>query len=150
MPVMNGLEAAAQIWEKLGDDAPRIVAVSASTLDHERQEFLDAGFDSFIPKPFETAQIYACLANLLGVEFDYAEAAPEEAPLDLKAIQIPDDLLGTIRRAAEMSSVTELEQALREVESIGGEAARLAAKLRELSQDFKMDEILGILEEIRT
>ena len=151
MPEMGGQEAAQGIWQARGQNAPKVVAVSASTLDHERQTYLVSGFDAFIPKPFRAEEIYACLADLLGVEYEYAEPVPavEESPLDLDGITLPEDLLGRLKEAAEFSSVTELDKTLNEVESVSPEAGRLAVHLRGLSQDFKMDEILKILEEIQ-
>jgi CheY-like chemotaxis protein len=147
MPVLDGFEAAKKIRDEFGQDGPRIVAVSASALQHEQQHYLDAGFDRFVPKPVETQRIYACLADLLGVAFDYAEAAAEvtEEPVDLTAVSLPGELIARLEQAAETSSVTELESTLDEVERLGPEPARLAVHLRELSQDFRMDEILGIL-----
>ena len=151
MPEMGGMEAAQRIWQDLGQNAPKVVAVSASTLDHERQTYLVTGFDGFIPKPFPAEEIYACLADLLGVEYEYAEpvAAVDESPLDLGGITLPEDLLQRLKEAAEFSSVTELDKTLDEVERFSPVAGRLAGRLRGLSQDFKMDEILGILEEIQ-
>jgi CheY-like chemotaxis protein len=150
MPVMGGMEAAQKIWEELGRDSLRVVAISASTLDHERRQYIEAGFDGFLPKPFRAGQVYACLADLLKVEYEYAQpAAPaEEPPLDLESISLPGDLLGRLKQAAEMSNVTELERTLNEVEKLGPEESRLAAHLRGLSQDFKMEEILSILEQM--
>ena len=150
MPEMNGQQAAQRIWEALGRDALKVVAVSASTLDHERREFLELGFDAFIPKPFRAEEIYACLAEQLHVEFEYTTAedlAPEPLP-DLQDIALPEDLLASLKRAAEISSVTELESLLGDVHRLGECEARLAAHLRGLSQDFKMDEIVGILHKI--
>jgi signal transduction histidine kinase/ligand-binding sensor domain-containing protein/CheY-like chemotaxis protein len=148
MPVMDGTEAAQHIWQAIGKDTIKIVAVSASTLDHERQEILELGFNGFLPKPFRTEQIYASLAEHLGVEFDYDEeaAASDQVDLDLSAISLPDDLRQRLVKAAELSSVTELEQVLDEVVDLGPEATRLAEHLRDLSQDFKMDEILTLLD----
>jgi CheY-like chemotaxis protein len=150
MPVMGGVEAARKIWEEKGRDALKLVAISASVLEHERRGYLDAGFDGFIPKPFRAEQVYACLAELLGVEYEYGELAGvvEEAALDLEGISLPEDLFRRLRQAAEFSNVTELERTLDEVETLGPQAGRLAAHLRGLSQDFKMEAILGILEEI--
>ena len=151
MPEVDGTEAGRQIWDELGRDALKVVAVSASTLEHEAREYFDLGFDDFVAKPFRSEQIYACLATLLGVEYEYAEpvAAAEEPILDLEGISLPEGLLQRLKQAAEVSSVTELEQTLDEVEKLGPEAGRLAARLRGLSQDFKMDEILDTLEKIK-
>ena len=150
MPRMSGVESTRGIRESLQDRAPRIVAISASTMDHERQGYEDAGFDDFIPKPFEAGQIYACLANLLGVDFERAEAPSEEAPLDLSAVMLSDSLMTRIRNAARYANVTDLDLALKEIEGQGGEAQRLAARLLELSRDFKMQDILAMLDEIGT
>ena len=150
MPEVDGTEAAKQIWDELGRDSLKVVAVSASTLEHEAREYFEVGFDDFVSKPFSPEQIYTCLATLLGVEYEYAEpVAPAEEPiLDLEGISLPEDLLQRLKQAAEVSSVTELEQTLDEMKKLGPEAGRLAAHLRGLSQDFKMDEILDILVKI--
>lgn len=150
MPVMSGLEAAQQIWQDRDRASLKVVAVSASTLVHERQQYLDAGFDGFIPKPFRAGEIYACLSNLLGIEYEYAEpeGAGGESPLSLDGISLPKDLYLGLKEAARFSKVTELEKILDAVESRSPEAVQLAGHLRGLSQDFKMDEILRILEDI--
>lgn len=72
----------------------------------------------------------------------------EEPPLDLEGISLPEDLLQRLRQTAEFSSVTELEGILDEMEALSPEAGQLAARLRELSQDFKMEEILSVLQEM--
>jgi len=150
MPILGGLEAARLIRQEQGEKAPHIVAISASALDHERRQYLDEGFDGFIPKPFRAEQVYACLADLLHVEYEYAEpVAPVEGPaLDLKAVSLPEPLLKRLRQAAEFSNVTALEKTLDEVKKIGTEEGRLAAHLRALSQDFRTEEILSILEQL--
>ena len=78
------------------------------------------------------------------------DAPPEEEELDLSAISLPQDLITSLREAAELYNVTTLERTLEDVAALGPDASRLAARLRELSQDFRMEEILGILEEIKT
>ena len=150
MPVMGGLEATRLIRQEQGEKAPRIVAISASALDHERKQYLEEGFDDFIPKPFRAEQVYACIAELLSVEYEYAQPAipVETSPLNLRVISLPEGLIQRLRQAAENFSVTELEKALDEIAALDPEASRLAAHLRGLSRDFKMEEILSLLEDI--
>ena len=54
MPVMNGMDATRKIRNEL--DASKnnipIISFSASVIEHERQEALDAGVDDFLEKPF--------------------------------------------------------------------------------------------------
>ena len=153
MPEIDGSQVARRIREELGRDAPKVVAVSASALDHERKQYLEAGFDRFIPKPVRAEQVYACLADLLQVEYEYASTEPgngAEAPeLSWSGIRLPDQLLMRLREAAELHSVTELERYLSEMEALGEDERHHAAHLRDLSEQYDMDGILKILKDIR-
>ena len=153
MPEMDGSQVAQWIWQELGRDQVKVVAVSASALDHERQQFLEAGFDRFIPKPVRAEQVYACLTDLLQVKYDYAATSGTdnaEAPaLDWNQIRLPDRLLARLAEAAELHSVTELGRHLREMEALGADEQRHAAHLRDLSERYDMDGIRNILKDIR-
>ena len=150
MPVLTGPEAAQKIWSEMGDAAPHLVAVSASALELERQQYLDMGFERFIDKPFRAERIFGCLAEVLGVEFEYAEEqAPEPEALDLTGLTLSADLLGHLREAAEMANVTELEQMLDDLEAQQPTMRQLAAHLRGLSQDFQMNELLAVLDQLQ-
>ncbi len=151
MPQMDGPEAARRMWEALGRNALKIVAVSASTLEHEQQEFLEQGFDDFVPKPFRVEQIYGCLAKHLGVEFEYVEAGvvAEEAAPDLAGITLPEDLHGRLLEAAELYSVTELEGYFSEMEQLGEGQGRLADHLRGLRRKHDIEAIISILQDVR-
>ena len=150
MPGLDGMETTQRLWRQWGQDATKIVAISASVLDHERRGYLEAGFDAFIDKPFRTARIYGCLADLLGVEFDYAEVVPVDAKaaLDWTGIALPAELTQRMKEAAELTSVTELDGLLGEVAALGETGQQLAAHLRQLSQDFDMDGVIAVLDEI--
>ncbi len=55
MPVMDGLQAAAEIRrreQEAGLQRRPIVAISAHVLPSDRQQCLDAGMDAYVPKPF--------------------------------------------------------------------------------------------------
>ena len=51
MPGMDGTEATRQLREKLGDKCPPIVALTAASMDGEREKFLAAGMDDYLAKP---------------------------------------------------------------------------------------------------
>src|SRR5262249_16644989 len=62
MAGIDGLEATRRIRaaEAPGEGGrTRILAVSASALDHERDEILAAGCDDFLPKPFREETLFA-------------------------------------------------------------------------------------------
>ena len=153
MPRMDGMEAMQRIGDELGEERPRIAAVSASTLEHERQKYLESGFDAFIGKPVRVETLYASLVELLDVEFAFSgeeadEGTGEPVEVDLTGLHLPAELHEQLRESAELSSVTELRQVLEQVAQLGEAEGRLAEHLRELNQNFAMDEILEILEKI--
>jgi CheY-like chemotaxis protein len=81
MPGMDGLETTRRIREEeLQRDGKRvpIIALSASALEHERDEILASGCDDFVPKPFREGTIFSKMAERLGVSFVYDE--PTEVP----------------------------------------------------------------------
>jgi CheY-like chemotaxis protein len=139
-----------RLWDEWGGEAVKVVAISASVLEHQRREYLEFGFEAFLDKPFRVERIYACLAELLEVEYEYAESVLSAAdkPLDLSSLSVPEDVLQRLRAAAKVSNVTELERELDGVEAMGPAGQNLAAHLRRLSQDFEMDEILTILDAV--
>jgi len=150
MPVMDGLEAMRslrqhELWKSL-----KIAAISASVLEHEREEFLSAGFDQFIDKPFRFGRVCSCLAELLGVEYVYGEAEEQRTakPVDWSRIALPPDLHTRLREAAEVHSVTEIEDYLQEMEQLGDEQRQLATHLRDLRQQHDMESILGVLDTV--
>jgi len=144
MPVMDGLEAARRILKEFGESRPKLVAVSASALVHERQGYFDAGFDDFIAKPLNSGRIYESLANLLHVEYEYEdEGLP---PIDFEKIILPSSLLARLKEAAKFGNVTELEKSLDDIRQIGEEGRLLAEHLQKLIRNLDMGAIPDILE----
>mgnify|MGYP001596325904 CR=1 FL=1 len=76
-------------------------------------------------------------------------AAAGTAGADWGEVVLPADLLVRLRRAAELYSVTEMEEYLREVEQLGEAPGKFAAHLRSLRQRHDMETILDLLREIR-
>jgi CheY-like chemotaxis protein len=144
MPGMDGKVAALQIWEEIGHEATKIVAISASSLDHQKAEYLSFGFDAFISKPFLAERIYKCLADLLQVEYEYEEGESAES-LDLTDIEIPLELLSRLREATEFYDITELKVRLSELARLGAEGQRLSEHLSSLLNTYDMDGIVSVL-----
>jgi len=57
MPVMDGPEMLERIQRKYAEEAPVVVAVTASVFDYQKQEYLDKGFAAFLSKPLEAERI---------------------------------------------------------------------------------------------
>ena len=84
MPDMDGLEVTRRIRreEKTSGGHTPIIALSASALDHERDEILAAGCDEFVSKPFRTSTIFEKIREYLGVTYEYEEHPIRDAVVD--------------------------------------------------------------------
>lgn len=80
MPVMDGYEATTRIKATTQGQATVIVALTASAFEEERAIVLSAGCDDFMRKPFREADIFAMMAQYLGVRYRYTTDAPETVP----------------------------------------------------------------------
>ncbi len=151
LPEIDGPEAARRIVEEYGASGVKIVATSASALAHERDQYLKAGCDDFVAKPFRAERIYDCLRHLLGVEFVYQAVEENEVPaetIDLRQVTLPEDLAQRLSVAAELHSATVLKACLLEVEQLGPAGARLAQHLRGFLASYDMETIQRILAQI--
>jgi signal transduction histidine kinase/DNA-binding NarL/FixJ family response regulator len=153
MPGMTGIDVAQQVLAQHGAARPKLVAISASVLTHEQENYAQIGFDDFVPKPFPFELICESMVQLLGVEFEYegeaAEALPKEEGEAISRVALPAQLMQQLKRAAEGYSVTEFEGYLSEVEQSGVRGTELARQLRELSRNVQFDEILNILNSVQ-
>jgi PAS domain S-box-containing protein len=51
MPEMDGIETTQKLREKFGKTLPKIVAMTAYSMQHDRERFLNQGMDDYVPKP---------------------------------------------------------------------------------------------------
>jgi predicted ATPase/signal transduction histidine kinase/CheY-like chemotaxis protein len=147
MPNMDGVSAAQHLIDTYGQERPKLIAVSASALRHERERYLAAGFDEFISKPIVAQQVYRCLANLLPVEF--VSQASEKIASEVFEIELPDDLYEGIKQAAETYRVSQLDRHFDAVAQLSSAGRRLAERLRERKQNGDMDGITQLLAQLR-
>lgn len=67
MPIMDGLEATTQIrqierLENIEKSTP-IIALTANTMDNDREKCISYGMDDFLAKPFDIQKLNAILSN---------------------------------------------------------------------------------------
>ena len=70
LPGMSGFDTALRIVQDWGARI-KLVAMSASALEHERERYLKAGCDDFVAKPFRAERICRCLQNLLDIKHQF-------------------------------------------------------------------------------
>ncbi len=93
MPVMNGFDAARGI-RKINPAIP-IVAMTANTMDGDREKSLSVGMNDYITKPIDPGKLYRVLVRLLGLPEDAGPDTkiPEAAPA-VTANPVLDKLIG--------------------------------------------------------
>lgn len=70
MPGMNGLEMFRQLRTRANYAVTPIVAVSASSLEHERTYYLAQGFQEFIGKPYAFDDVFSALRQFTTAVFE--------------------------------------------------------------------------------
>ena len=69
MPVLDGIEALRRIRQRPEGRRVKVIAVTASVSQEARSGLLMEGFDGFIGKPFDAAELYELIERQLGIEF---------------------------------------------------------------------------------
>ena len=145
MPVMDGHEAIRRIRAGAGGQETRIIAVTASAMDENRQELLAIGADDFIGKPFQTVELFEKIHTHLGVEYDYVQSPGAAAPRATAELtreslaDLSDDLIDLMRDAIIRADLDDLLEKIREVEI---RDPHLAQELRRLAETFEYQKLL--------
>jgi CheY-like chemotaxis protein/HPt (histidine-containing phosphotransfer) domain-containing protein len=99
MPVMDGLEATAEIRKRFPDPAkrPRIIAMTANAMLGDRDRCLESGMDDYVAKPIRVEHLKAALERATsGLAAAAKESAenPSSLPFEPGTIieMLPDDL----------------------------------------------------------
>ena len=85
MPVMNGLDMRNALAADPARRAWPVVAVTASSLAHEREDHLRRGFAEFVPKPYAFVDILRLLRDLAGARLQAPPAAVAPGPASAPA-----------------------------------------------------------------
>jgi CheY-like chemotaxis protein len=153
MPGIDGAETMKRLFDEHGKESMKIVAVTASVFEHQRQRYESAGFDDFIDKPLRVEQIYASLAELLDVSYVYEHAEQTENTVDvlcdIAGFTLPAALYARLLQAVEMHSITDLRKHIDAVDALGAEGELLAKTLLELSRKYDMDAVKKVLDQAK-
>lgn len=155
MPGISGTEATRQIRalnkaDLSAEKRPKIVALSATSFVRERADAIAAGCDAFIAKPFQTTEIFDCMANQLGLRYRYADDSHSTVPvkkthhLDRQALAgLSPQLLTNLE-----SAILRLQwnKILQLIEQISAQDPVLAESLHQTVHDFQYSQILEAIE----
>ncbi|MCG8038640.1 MAG: ATP-binding protein [Candidatus Thiodiazotropha taylori] len=150
MPVMDGLEATRCIRELPNGEEVKIVAVTASAFEEERNQILKKGMDDYIRKPYRSNEIYECLRNQLGVKFFYEDVInPQEPKPDLAGLReamssLSAALRNDFREALESLEPRRIETIIEQTSAVDPE---LYIELKRLAHNFDFATILKVVKE---
>lgn len=154
MPVMNGIVAMRLIRSTEETRDVPIVAVTASAFANDREEIMDAGADAFLSKPCDEAELLELIGNLLKLEYEYEAAGeavtPEAAPPAAGALsgdvlsRLPRELVRKLHDAANEGDFFVM---LVLAEQVAEHDAGTAAILREMTQQYKFEQLIALLDE---
>jgi DNA-binding response OmpR family regulator len=154
MPIMNGMEAIKRIHEKFTTEQLPCVAITASTLEHQNKEVLDAGFDDFIAKPFHFNSVYNCLGKFLDAKFEYDETEIEseekEKKIDFTKIILAKDIYTRLYDAADLNEITSCEEVVEILLKSKNEDEQQFAKIMSnYIEQYRFEEIVDILDKMK-
>jgi PAS domain S-box-containing protein len=149
MPVMNGYEALRRIRGLPAGRDVKVIALTASAFEEDKQEVLAAGCDDFVRKPIRIAELVATLAKHLGAEAPRQAAAPRaERRMSAVLTAMPDLWRARLRRAATIGDVRQLTALIEELRrSSLAQAADAGDALGVLVHNFRYEEILALVED---
>ncbi len=148
MPVINGYEATKQIKSQLKGQATAIIALTASAFEEERAVALSAGCNDFVRKPFREAELFAKLAEHLGVRYLYEPLMPSLKP-DVAPPQISPEMLAIMpavwqQQLHRAATKVDAELIVQLIHQIPPENANLTFALTELVHQYRFDRIVAL------
>lgn len=73
MPIMDGLEATHHIRSTEEIRSTTIIALTASSFEEDRKNFLKIGCDDFVRKPYQEEEVFERISHYLGVKYIYED-----------------------------------------------------------------------------
>ncbi|MBE9169807.1 PAS domain-containing protein [Pleurocapsales cyanobacterium LEGE 06147] len=151
MPVMDGYEATRQIRTHPQGRETKILALTATAFEEQREQILAAGCDDFVRKPFQEQVIFDKMAEYLGVQFVYESQGrvtePQSSCSDLGAISsevlktMPKEWVAALHQAAVEVDADSIYQLLQQISETN---SSLAQELTNLTRQFCFDEIIAL------
>ncbi len=154
MPVMDGREAIRRIRAIPGTDGVAIVALTASTLQEERQTVLALGANAFLRKPFREEDLLEAIRIHAHINYIYGDEMSDPSPIGDEVLSIAQAraALGGLppALAARLHSIV-MRGAINESKIIVNEIhpydPHLADLVRQRADGYVLDELHALWEE---
>lgn len=150
MPVMDGYEATRHIrLTEKGFSTP-IIALTANSLEIDRNKIETIGIQGFISKPFHENKLYDTIGRILGLQYVYEEETlvfPEIPPYFIDRIALDIDKLSENLRLKMVDSlaVADMNQFKKLIGLVEQENSDLAFHLKGLAENYDYDQLQKLL-----
>ena len=153
MPLMDGYEATRRIKQTPKGKATAIIALTASTFDHDRAAILSAGCDDFVRKPFRESEIFEIMAKYLGVQYLYDQDASSAMTTEFKSPtcessqlgRCPAELPQELKQAVIRLNMEHIEQCVQQIRTYSSECADA---LTNMVENFDYQTILTLIDQV--
>ncbi len=150
MPTMNGLEATRRIRETPELKDLVIIAISASSFEHNRQECLKAGTNNFLSKPFRINKLLELLHQYLPIELVYDttyidSALPSTTTQQPEILFPPSNIVETLLNLAKRGDVKNILIQIEKLASTSDYQAFID-KVETLAKNFQVSKLCQFLE----
>jgi len=156
MPVMRGDEAIEIIRNEMKMMDLKCIAISAFSLSHEIQHYVDIGFDQFISKPYPFTEIFTCLTKYFPDRFDTVyetedgSTPQQEIPkIVLSECKLAKAIYDELKMSAAINRTSRVKELLSELKTNEPDKQDVADHLLKFIDNFDMDGLTKAIEEIQ-
>jgi two-component system, chemotaxis family, sensor kinase Cph1 len=151
MPVMNGYEATKQIRAMTQGKNIKIIALTASAFEEDKQAILQVGCDDIVAKPFEENILFEKMAQYLDLRYIYADNSHQQKlpKTDKKFTQLtvfdlqimPPAWITQVHEAALIIDDAQLYELFQQIPA---EHQQIADTLKNLVDNFHLETIIKL------
>ena len=149
MPIMDGVESLKRIKNIDKNNRCKIVALTASALEEEKDSIIAYGFDGFIRKPFIDHEIFDTMKQLLNLEYIYETQSTEskseisESEFILLSKSLSPEFKQNLANAVLRLNIDQIKEIISELETTN---QNLYNYFTNLIVDLNYQKILDVLE----
>ncbi|MDM8515417.1 two-component regulator propeller domain-containing protein [Desulfobacterales bacterium HSG16] len=153
MPVVNGFEAVKAIREIPEIKDVPIIAISASVFDTDRNRSRSVGCQEFLPKPVDSARLFAMIKKYMGFKWIYKDETKNFSEITRPPVMSRDEIvsppfeeLEVLYELTMFGDLKRVEDKARQLEDMNAEYVSFAHKLDEHIKKYEDEPILELLE----
>jgi PAS domain S-box-containing protein len=143
MPGMDGIEATRILRKNFGKESLSIIGITANAFREAQQQFLDAGINCFIAKPFREQELYNAFTRHAGVRFEMEETSQLQSAKELPSIKnMPAEWISAFQLALASGNITRIRKLGEEAKGID---PALSVWLLERAETYDIEELSKLI-----